>query len=629
MAADKNLMQDKRFWPIFWTQFLGAFNDNIFKNALVILITLKAFSLGGIPSRQLVALCGGIFILPFFLFSATAGQVADRCSKPKLIFWIKIWEIAAMLVGTVGFLTDHISLLLVTLFFMGLHSTFFGPVKYSILPQLLREEELVSGNAYVEMGTFIAILLGTILGGFLITLREEGAWLVSGAVVTVACLGCASSLKIQPLDPASPNLKVSANPFPPTLEMLKLTMRVRSIFLSILGISWFWFLGAAILSLLPSYCREFLKGEESVITLFLALFSVGVGAGSILCGHLSRKKLELGLVPIGSMGMSLFAFDLFLTGYPTSLSAAVHGAISPLELLATTGGLRIAADLFLLAVFGGLFIVPLYTLIQQRSLEDERSRVIAGNNIVNALFMVVSALILMLLFSLDVSLPHIFLLLSLMNLAVACYIYTVIPEFMFRFICWVIAHIMYRLKVLGQEHIPQKGAAVLICNHVSYIDWLIIASACPRPIRFVMHYKFLEIRLTRRIFQDAKVIPIAGSMQDPEILESAFERIAEELEQGEIVCIFPEGRITRDGKMIKFRPGIERIIQTTPVPVIPMALDGLWGSFFSKKYGKPMSKPFRRFWSRISLSIGDPIPPQEASIETLQERVAALKSDEE
>jgi 1-acyl-sn-glycerol-3-phosphate acyltransferase len=626
MEVTTNLLRDRRFSPVFWTQFFGAFNDNIFKNALVIFITIRDFSIGGVSSQQMVALCGGIFILPFFLFSATGGQLADKVSKSRLMMWIKVWEILVMAIGAYGFLSGSLLLLLVTLFFMGLHSAFFGPVKYSILPQLLRKDELVSGNAYVEMGTFLAILLGTILGGALIAHSQCGTWLVGAAVLIVAVLGWYSSMRLVPLAPVAPALRLQLNPVVPTWQSVKRITQTRSIFLSILGISWFWFFGAAILSILPTYCKDFLHGDEALITLFLALFSVGIGIGSILCGRLSARKLELGLVPLGSLGISLFSFELFLAGRPDALVASSAGHVTILGLLASAGGWRIVIDLLLLAIFGGFFIVPLYTLIQQRSEETERSRIIAGNNILNALFMVVAALLLVLLFHLNFTIPQIFLILALLNLGVATYIYTVLPEFLFRFLCWVIAKVMYRLQFIGRDNLPVDGPAVLVCNHVSLVDWLIIASACPRPIRFVMHHSFLSIPLTRRIFKDAKVIPIAGTREAPEILESAFARVAAELRAGELVCIFPEGKITQDGEMDRFRPGVERIIRETPVPVIPMALNGLWGSFFSKKDGKPLRRPFRRVWSRVALTIGEAVLPGEVSAERLEQLVRDLLS---
>jgi 1-acyl-sn-glycerol-3-phosphate acyltransferase len=627
MKVSKNLLRDLRFSPLFWTQFFGAFNDNIFKNALVIFITMRAFSLGSVSSEQMVAVCGGVFILPFFLFSATAGQVADKFSKSRLVTWVKIWEILVMVIGGYGFVANNVILLLVTLFFMGMHSAFFGPVKYSILPQLLRREELVAGNAYVEMGTFLAILLGTILGGALIAQSSLGSWLVGVVVLTVAVLGWYSSLGIVPLTAVAPALKIQINPFPPTWDMIRRIHRERSIFLSILGISWFWFFGAGVLSVLPAYCRQYLHGSEALITLFLALFSVGIGIGSLLCGQLSAHKLELGLVPFGSIGISLFCFDLFWVGCPASLRTGAATHLTVIELLMTAGGLRIATDLLCLAIFGGFFIVPLYTLMQQRSEEGERSRIIAGNNILNALFMVIAAVLLVVLFRLQFSIPQIFLLFGLLNLAVAVYIYTRLPEFLFRFLCWSITNIMYRLRVVGREHLPLDGPALLVCNHVSFVDWLIIASVSPRPVCFVMHYSYLEIPLTSWIFRDTKVIAIAGSLEDSEIPESAFERIDSELQKGQLVCLFPEGRITTDGGLGEFRPDVERILRETPVPLVPLMIDGLGGSLFSKGDGQAKKRLFRRIWARITMIIGPAVPPEQVSAPRLQPLVAELQNE--
>ncbi|HEX4924100.1 MAG TPA: MFS transporter, partial [Bdellovibrionales bacterium] len=597
-TTEKPLLFDRRFWPIFWTQFLGAFNDNVFKNALVILITFKAYSIAGLSPEQMVALSGGVFILPFFLFSAIAGQIADKLPKSSIVVGVKLSEIAFMILGTVGFLTEHLSLLMATLFLMGLHSTFFGPIKYSILPEVIENDELVAGNAYVELGTFLAILLGTILGGTLISVQGAGAWLVGGTTILLACAGTWTGLKVLKLEPSRPDLKIQWDGVRPTIQILKLVTEIRSVFLSVLGISWFWFLGAAFLSLLPPYCKDFLHSSESLVTFFLALFSIGVGLGSLLCEKFSFRKLELGLVPVGSIGISLFLIDLYFAsqGFERPESLLTVGGF-----LSTWTGWRITIDLILFSMFSGFFIVPLYTLIQQRAEPGTRSRIIAANNIINAFFMVISSVGLAGLYALKLSIPQIFMILSLLNVAVAIYIYTVIPEFLFRFICWCLANLLYRLKMKGVDYIPDEGPAVLVCNHVSFIDWLIIASATQRPVRFVMHHSFMKIPFAGWIFRDAKVIPIAGSKEDPEILNEAFDRIAHELRAGELVCIFPEGAITHDGEVAKFRPGIERILKETPVPVVPMALDGLWGSFFSRKGGNALRKPFRRFWSRVSL----------------------------
>jgi hypothetical protein len=499
-------------------------------------------------------------------------------------------------------------------------------VKYSILPHLLNSDELITGNAYVESGTFIAILLGSILGVTLVTLYG-GSWEAGITVIAIAVLGFLISLAIKSIEPVTPKLKINLNPFTTTLEILGITRKVKSIFNSILGISWFWFVGIALLSIIPVYCKDYLKANESVVTLFLVLFSIGIGVGSILCERLSFRRIELGLVPIGSFGLSLFTFDLFLAGQPSVLSSS--SLMSFMEFLNTHQGKRIAIDIFLLAVSGGFFTVPLYTFIQQRSNREVRSRIIAGNNILNAFFMVISSLFLTVLYHYKFSYSQIFLILSVMNLLVAAYIYILIPEFLLRLMAWGLTNIVYRLKVIGRENLPLEGPFIIACNHVTLVDGLIIASGCPMPARFVMYYKYFDMPFISRIFRDGKVIPIASAKESPEILSAAFDQVAAELQNDEVVCIFPEGALTSDGKINVFRPGIEKIIQRSPVPVVPACLNGLWGSYFSRKYSGSEHRPFRRKWSRISLEFGAPIPPEEVSIEKLFEVISKMKVNEE
>lgn len=611
-----HLFTNRRFFPLFCTQALGALNDNVVKNAMVVLITFKAVSLGGLSSEKLVALCGGIFILPFFLFSGWAGQLADKKSKSSLSTATKVFEIAVVTIASAGFISESFGVLLFSLFLLGVQSAFFGPIKYGILPELLEPEELVSGNALIETGTFVAILLGTILGGLLISLGERGPVAVSSGALVFSLFGYFASRKIPYQPPRSPDLQISRDPFTPNVELFRIAKKVKSVYLSILAISWFWLFGSIILAVLPALIKNTLGASETVLTFFLALFSIGVGTGSLLCEKLSFKKLELGLVPIGSLGMSLFAFDL---GW---LELARASTLS--ELFSQASGWRASVDLFMLAVFSGLFTVPLYTMLQVRSDSKERSRIIAANNVVNAVFMVIGALGLMILLSLDLTPQNIFLVAAGLNALVALAVYWVLPEFLFRFLLWVLARMMYRLKIRGNEHFPKIGAALLVCNHVSFVDWMMISAACPRPIRFVMHSDFMKLPIFGMFARHAKVIPIAGRNEDPVLLETAFLKISEELSAGELVCIFPEGELTRTGEMTYFRNGLEKALKANPVPVIPMALDGMWGSFFSRKYGKAMTKPFQRFWSRITLTIGAAIPSADASAQTIQNVVATL-----
>jgi len=622
-VSQLRLLTERRFWPLFWTQFLGAFNDNLFKNALVILIAYRAMSLLGISSATIVVACAGIFIFPFFLFSATAGQLADHLPKWRLIRWVKLWEIGVMGLAGVGFATNSLPLLLAVLFLMGMQSTFFGPAKYAILPELLDDETLVGGNALVAMATFLAILLGTIAGGLVVAGGDRWVSRLGPLVVAVAVLGFAASIFVKKLPAANPDLPVSLNPVQPTIDILRLTRRVHAVFLSVLAISWFWFLGASFLSLLPNFSKDVLGGSETVVTLCLATFCVGIGSGSMLCERLSRRHLELGLVPLGSIGISVFAIDLAFSGW--RFAAPIDGGLLTVaQYLRQPVGVHVLFDLFMIAVFSGFYTVPLMTFIQQRSASTERSRVIAGNNILNALLMVLSSFMLVGLLAAAVSIPGIFLILALLNIAVAIYIYTVIPEFLLRFAAWCLANIMYRVRVEHPERIPSEGAAILTANHISFIDSLLIASASPRPVRFIMDSEYARVPLIRFFFRDAKVIPIAPANKDPELLERAYERIGRELEEGEVVCIFPEGGISSDGGLAPFRRGIEHIVERTTVPVVPVALVGLWGSFFSRKGGKAMSRPFRRIWSRVEIRVGEAIAPEAVTAQAVAERIAQL-----
>ena len=616
------LLRERRFLPFFCTQFLGAFNDNVYKNALVIMLAFHAASITTISPGTLVNLCGGLFILPFFLFSATAGQLADKFDKSRIIRYVKLFEICIMLIGSIGFLQNNLTLLIGALFLMGLHSTLFGPVKYSILPQHLQPEEIVGGNGMIEMGTFLAILIGTILGGLLVA-QAQFATLVSVTVVAVACAGYLTSRAIPAAPPAAADLKINWNPVTETWANLQFTKQNRTVFLSVLGISWFWFYGATLLAQFPNYCKDVLGGDEHVATVMLTMFSIGVGTGSLLCERLSGHKVEIGLVPFGSIGLTVFALDLYFA------SPAVTGPlVGAAEFLARAGSLRILFDLVMIGVFGGFYIVPLYALIQTRSERSHQSRIIAGNNILNALFMVASALMAVALLNTGFSIPQIFLVTAVLNAAVAVYLYTLVPEFLMRFLIWLLIHSVYRLEKSGLEKIPEEGAAVLVCNHVSFVDALIIAAACRRPTRFVMHHKNFRIPVLNFIFRTGRMIPIATRKEDPALLEQAMDDIAAGLAAGDLICIFPEGYITDNGDLYPFRSGISQIVARTPVPVVPMALRGLWGSFFSRMGGRAMSDwsklaPFKR----IALVVGDVLAPADVTPEGLQKIVHGLRGD--
>jgi MFS family permease len=452
-TSQTKLLVRRDFAAFFTTQLLGAFNDNLFKNALIIWISSTQASAFGMGPELMITLSTGVFILPFFLFSATAGQLADRYEKTPILRIVKAAEVAIMALGAFAFLTGNVVVLLAALFLMGTHSAFVGPVKYSILPQLLAADELVAGNALVEMGTFLAILLGTIAGGVLI-LVENGALWVSGGVLGTATLGLTTSFLMPRLPPGSPDVRISRNPFTPIVEILRITSRQRAVFLSVLGVSWFWLFGAVMLSIFPVYARDTLHASEHVVTLFLSFFCVGIALGSMLTEKISGKNLELGLVPFGSVGMTVFTLDLFLIGAPSAVPAELYGVR---EFLALPGTPRILFDLFAISVFGGFFTVPLYTLMQQRPDPFERSRVIAGNNILNALFMVAGAGMLAGLFTAGVAVHQVFLVLAILSFAVATYLYTLLPEFLLRFYAFMLSRVMYRLTVTWSREHPRDG----------------------------------------------------------------------------------------------------------------------------------------------------------------------------
>jgi 1-acyl-sn-glycerol-3-phosphate acyltransferase len=618
------LMAQRRFAPLFWTQFLGAANDNLFKFSFTLLATYHAAQWGGVDPATAGFVVGAIFIAPFLLFSATSGQLADKIERSSLMRFVKSLEIAVMLVAAAGFVLRDARLLYLVVFLMGLHSTLFGPVKYAYLPQHLRDDELTGGNGLVEMGTFVAILAGTMAGGLLVESGEGGALLVAVACVSVAILGRIAAGFI-PVSPApEPGLRVNWNPVSETWRNLHIAARDRTVFHSLMGISWLWFFGSIFLTSFTPFARQVLGGDESVVTLLLAVFSIGIGSGSLACDRLSARKVEIGLVPFGSIGMTLFAVDLWLA----TRGMAGGGSRGAAAFVGDSSSWRVMADLFLLAFFSGLFSVPLYALIQSRAEASHRARIIAANNILNALFMIVAALMAKALLDAGLTFPQLFLVVGLMNAAVAAYIYMLVPEFLMRFICWLLVHTLYRLDKSGLENIPDDGPAVLVCNHVSFVDPLVLLAASPRPIRFVMDHRIFRTPIISFVFRTGKAIPIAPAKEDERLLNEAYEKVADALEHGELVGIFPEGRITDTGELHPFRAGIRRIVERTPVPVIPLALKGLWGSFFSRRDGPAMSKPFRRgLFSRIALEAGAAVPPAQATPESLQAAVQAMRGD--
>jgi len=615
------LLGQRRFAPFFWVQFLGAGNDNVFKFAFTVMVTYQ-LQVSWLPASQAGLVIGALFILPYLLFSATSGQLADKHPKEVLIRFVKTLEIAIMAVAAWGFAQQNVPLLLACVFLMGLHSTLFGPVKFAYLPQHLNERELTGGNGMVEMGTFVAILLGNVAGGLLIAVPQVGPQYVAAACLLLAVLGRVMAQAIPLSPPTDPGLVINWNPFTETWRNLKLAHGNVVVFRSLLGISWMWFFGAVFLSQFPVFAREVLHGNEQVASLLLVVFSIGIGTGALLCEMLSRRHVEIGLVPLGAIGMTVFSVDLYFA----SRALPPADALTLGAFMAMPAHWRVLADLFALSLFAGIFSVPMYALIQLRSQPTHRARIIAANNILNALFMIVSSLMVGALLAAGFTVPEVFLVVGLLNAVVAGYIFLLVPEYLLRFLAWLLTHGVYRFKVRGDEHIPTQGAAVLVCNHVSYVDAVLLMAASPRPIRFIMDHRIFATPVMGTVFRLAKAIPVAPQKDDPEAYERAFAEARQVLADGDLLAIFPEGGLTRDGELAEFKGGIMKILQSQPVPVVPMALGNLWGSFFSRvEGGGAMRRPFRRgLFSRVTLDVAVALPPGEVTPGGLRERVAGL-----
>lgn len=611
----------KRFFPYFVTQCLGALNDNIYKNVLLLMVTYSQIDSLPMSVDLFVNLAAGLFILPFFLFSAHAGAIADNMDKAKLIRRLKLIELVITSCAATAIMTQSAILMLVLLFMTGTQSAYFGPVKYALLPQALRSDELVRGNAWVEIGTFLSILIGTLSAGLLLAI-PNGMLIASCIVITLSLLGFLSSANIPSL-PSKKSDQVKFEPVTGLKKTLKLAQKQRGIWMSILAISWFWFMGATYLTQFPNFAREHLFADSTVVSLLLALFSVGIATGSWLCEKLSFNQVELGILPFGILGLTIFSVDL-LWAVP-AIESFPSQYYDVQSFVAQSSHIRVMIDLFLVGVSGGVFIVPLYAFIQSRSEEGECAQSIAANNIMNALFMVASAAVSILVLSvLEFSIVELFAILAVGNFIVAIYVYRQVPEFTQRFISYLLSHCLYRISVTGRQHIPEQGAALIVANHVSYVDALILMGTSTRPVRFVMDKSISELPVLKYVFRHAGVIPICSPRKCAETYKRAFEQIEQALNNDEVVCIFPEGRLTSNGELGEFRPGVEKILKRTPVPVIPMALKGLWGSFFSHKNGHALTKRPTRFWSRIEVNIGELLQPTTLDRHLLQKEVQDL-----
>ena len=590
------LLKTRRFLPFFLTQFLGAFNDNVFKNALIILITYTAVEQSTLSPQIMITIAAGIFILPFFLFSAMAGQIADKYDKSKLIRIIKTVEIVLMLGAAFGFYWQLTGLLMLILFLMGTQSAFFGPVKYGILPDQLAENELIGGNALVDSSTFISILLGTICGGLLIMV-ENGPLIISCIVIVVAILGLMSSFSIPATQPAAAALTIHYNFLIETRDIIRHARQHPVIFRSILGISWFWLFGASFLSQFPTFAKDVVGGNEQVVTLFLATFTIGIAIGSLLCNRLLKGEIAATYVPMGIIGMTLFTVDMYLAS--SSLSPVETGVLIGAGVyLESFAHWRILIDLLGISICGGIYIVPLYAIIQHRTEMSHMSRTFAANNILNALFMVVSAIAISAMLAYDFSVIDVFLVIAIVNGVMAVYISSLLPQALVKSVLRWIFHLCYKLDVKGVEHFHKMDSkTIIVANHLSFLDAVLIGAYVPHHVSFAINTHIAKRWWLRPFLFLADTIALDPA--NPMSTRLLIDRV----KKGRVIVIFPEGRLTVTGSLMKIYEGPAMIADKTGAQVLPIIISGAQYTPFSKLRGKVRI----RWFPKITMTVMPPL----------------------
>ncbi len=590
-----SLLKNRRFVPLLLVQFLGAFNDNVFKNALIILITYQLITQSLLLQQLSVTLAAGLFILPFFLFSAFAGQLADKLSRRYLTIIIKGFECIFMLLASLGFYLHSVSLLMLVLFFMGIHSSFFGPIKYAILPDLLEKNELIAGNALVGASTFIAILIGTILGGLLIANHTDLRW-ISAIIISIAGLGLFASFYIPQTTKANPNLKLNLGFIQASAKIIQQVKTEKKVFLGILAISWFWVIGATFLTQFPSFTKNILHADASVVTFFLVIFTVGIACGSLVCNRLLKHRITMKWIPISLWLMSIFMIDLYfaskhsvynfqkLTNVASFFNSLTHW--------------RICIDLLGLSVSGGIFAVPLYALIQTDTAAEHRARTIAATNIINSFFIVISSIIIIFLLKIDLSVIQIFLLLGIINAGLAIYATRLIPQGLIKPILRKILRCLYDVKLSGFENYKDAGeSVVIVANHTSFLDVALIYAFLPDELLFAINSFTSRIWWIRPFLYFSKVFEL-----DP-LNPLAIKTLIKEVKKGQKCVIFPEGRITTTGALMKLYEGPGLIADHAKVNLLPIRLQGAQYTPFSRLWGKVQI----RWFPKISISI---LPPR-------------------
>jgi len=588
--------------PFLWTQFLGALNDNVHKMVVTLLAANLAISTGS--GSGYLPLVAAVFMLPFFLFSGYAGHMADVFSKRNVLVITKSFEIFAMVLGFIAFLTGRMDLMLGVVFLMALQSTFFSPSKYGILPEMLPDKDLSRANGLLEMSTFLAIILGTSLGSLLLVIWKDRLGVIGLVLVGIAVVGTLTSLGIERVPPSGAQKPFKLNPWGEIGSGIKRLYAERTLWFTVLGIAYFWFLGALIQLDLILLGKEVMGLDDLHVGLLLSFLAIGIALGSLGAGRLSGDKVELALVPLGSIGMGLFSILIYLSA-PSYL--------------------QISTALILVGFSGGLFIVPLYALVQQRSQREEKGKLLATTNFLGTLGVLLASGIFWFLRDLiQLQADRIIMILGLVTLGATVYILTILPDYLVRFVLWLLTHSIYKIRIVGQEGVPFRGPALLVCNHISHMDGLLVGACVQRFIRFMIYRPYYEIWGLNWLFRLMNAIPVSGRNRT-EIVES-IERAREELRQGHVVCIFAEGAISRTGNLLPFKRGFERIIEGLDVPVIPIYLDRLWGSIFSFKEGRFLWKWPERIPYPVTVSFGRSMSST-VTAEEVRQIISELGSD--
>jgi len=583
-------------------QALGTLNDNLFRNAVTVYCTFGLIQLFNLSPEKLVPLAGIIYILPIFLFSDLMGQISDFYPKQKIIQIIKIFEAFVMLLVVIGFYFQWHNLIFCCLFLLGFHSAVFAPLKYSFTTEIVEPKELLKANSLIEAATFVCLVVGTLVGGYLI-LKEDLVFLFYVFILANSFFSVFSVIKIHQIKKEKALTPISFVPFSGLFKIFKKYKTDVFIKFEILSYAWFWLFVGAILAVLPTLTKSLFAADAFAVSIVISLFSIGIAIGAISTDRIFKGRLELGVVSYASLAMSflLIGFSLFIFSVEPIESQELFGLID------LSKNLRFwIFQVFMLAlsISFSFFIIPLFTSLQSRTKPEDKTLMFSVSNVLNSLFMIFGLSLSLGLQSLNWSVSLIFLSVAVLNLGISflCYLYFPVPtlRMLGRFLC----RVFYKFRMQNQIDIPEKGPLILVCNHVSFIDWLFIGSFFPRPVRFVMYYQFMNIPIAKYLFKQGGIIPIAGRFENKEIFDRAFQDVSEALKNEEVVCIFPEGELTKGGDVGLFKTGIEHVLNKDLVPILPMAIKGLWGSYFSY-YKTQAMKGFPRPTNRkVNLIIG-------------------------